>query len=184
MEGIHGILDRLANSNIWALMGIAMEEIKYKLSNCQPKNRELIYGAFLSLLPIESMRSQATWLYVAHCRELLARLDSDDYSPDSFACMTWAEILSVFADTTPYARLGDIAAHIMYYAGRKVAEYLDKDEAPELFSVLSDYERDFPDSNKQNPMLEREIEELRARKVERAIPKPEPVPERLRGILS
>jgi hypothetical protein len=159
-----------------------MEEIKYKLHNCRPQNRELIYGAFLSLRPIESMRSQATWLYVAHCRELLARLDSDDYSPDSFACMTWAEILSVFADVTLYVRLNDIAAPIMYYAGRKVAEYLDKDEAPELFSVLSDYERDFPASN--SPMLEQEIEELRARKVERAAPKPEPIPERLWGILS
>ena len=182
MKKILDVIGKLENSNIWALMEIAEQEIERKLGDCQPQNRELIYGAFRSLLPIVPMRSQAMWLYRAHCRELLTRLDRDNYSPDSFTCMTWAEILSVFAGTTPYVRFSDITAPIMYYAGRRVAEYLDKDEAPELFSVLSDYERDFPASN--HPMLEREIEELRAQKVERAIPKPEQIPDRLRGILS
>jgi len=173
-----GVLDRIENSNIWTLMEIAEHEIERKLRDCRPQNRELIYGAFRSLLPIESMRSQATWLYKAHCRELLARLDSDNYSPDSFAHMTWAEILSALSDASLDARLSDIAVHITYYAGKKVVEYLNKDEAPELFRALADYERDFPASN---PMLEREIEELRAQRVERATPKPEPIPARLRG---
>jgi len=172
------VVKNLENSNIWALMEIAEQEIERKLSDCRPENRELIYGAFLSLLPIVPMRSQAMWLYKAHCRELLARLDSDNYSPDSFAHMTWAEILSALSDASLDARLSDIAIHITYYAGQKVAEYLDEDEAPELFSVLLDYERDFPASN---PMLEREIKKLRARKIERATPKPEPIPARLRG---
>jgi hypothetical protein len=173
------ILDHLANSNIWALMEIAEQEIERKLRDCRPQNRELIYGAFLSLRPIESMRSQATWLYRAHCRELLARLDGDDYSPESFARMTWAEILSTLSDASLDARLSDIAHQIMYYVGRKVANLLHEAEAPELFHALADYERDFPPAN--NPMLEREIEELRARKAERATPKPESIPERLRG---
>jgi hypothetical protein len=179
MNEILGIVSRLDNSDIWALMEIAEEEIIRKLRACQPKNSEMIYGAFVSLRPIVPM--PAMWMYQAHCRELLARLDSDDYSPDSFACMTWSEILSGFAEATPHVRLNDISTSIMYYTGRRVSEYLDKHEAPKLFDLLSDYERDFPASS--NPLLEREIAELRAQKVERAMPKPEPIPERWRKIL-
>jgi hypothetical protein len=163
-------------TSIFYFMEVAEEEIIRYLRRCRPEKREVIWGAFVSLLPAPSMRSQAMWVYRAHCRELFARIECDRDLSD-FAQMTWAEILSGLSELSLHVRLKDSVADIMFYVGNEVSKFLEPAEAPELFRLLAS------SPPTASPLVLAEVEELRAHKVKRARPTPEALPERVRRLL-